>query len=180
MARPAFNDQHTRRKSAKFMSHSLYDYYATRHTRRKDGAVCVDCGDRILIGETYLWVRNLERFRRNQRYPVGKKESPISPVCNSCFNSYEAHEDYVLNSDKAKAERAREQYRIEKTNAITATENWNSIHPIGTKVLYQPVMGENRKIPATTRSAAYVADCGMAAIFLKEVSGFVLLSHVTP
>jgi len=54
-------------------------------------------------------------------------------------------------------------------------DDWNRKYPIGTEVLYQPVMGQPECTFHKTRSAAYVLSGHTAAIFLDGVSGCVSL-----
>lgn len=153
------------------MTHTIYDYYATRHTRRKPGAQCCDCECRIMPGESYLCVRNLERSRRN------RDKRPIANVCDSCFSSYEGHEQYVTNSPCAKAEKMSSRYEREKDQAVLAAAEWNRTHPVGSTVTYEEVIGLDKPIHTTTKTEAYVAASGIAVIFLHGVSGHVALSH---
>lgn len=58
---------------------------------------------------------------------------------------------------------------------------WNDHHRFwGTPVIYESIKGDSstrRQTKAT--SAAFVADSGIAVIFVEGVSGYVALDHIT-
>jgi hypothetical protein len=61
-----------------------------------------------------------------------------------------------------------------------AIVKWNDRHKIGTPVIYESIKDDpSTQRRTNTASAAFVAESGIAVIFLKGVSGYVALSHVT-
>lgn len=55
---------------------------------------------------------------------------------------------------------------------------FNAKHPIGTGVLYHPVIGEEPGRFTTTRSQAYILSGHTAVIFVDQVSGCVALDAI--
>ena len=57
-------------------------------------------------------------------------------------------------------------------------QKFNEDHPIGTEVIYHPVIGEPAGRPAKTRSAAYVLSGHTAVVFITEQAGCVALDAI--
>jgi hypothetical protein len=55
---------------------------------------------------------------------------------------------------------------------------WNQLHPVGTEVIYHPVMGERWGRETKTRSAAYVLSGHTAVLFIEGQAGCVALDAV--
>jgi hypothetical protein len=57
---------------------------------------------------------------------------------------------------------------------------WNHEHPVGTRVIYHPVIGEKAGTETVTTHAAYVLGGHTAVTFVEGVSGCVALDACEP
>ena len=61
------------------------------------------------------------------------------------------------------------------------TDQWNETYPIGTEVLYFPIMGHMHEVLRTkTRSEAWQLGDGTGKVKVDGRAGGVALHHVTP
>jgi hypothetical protein len=57
---------------------------------------------------------------------------------------------------------------------------WNAEHPIGTEVIYHPVIGQAKGTKTKTRTGAYVMSGHTAVLFVEGHAGCVALDAVEP